>query len=394
MGKKYVLLLAILLCLNSLFAVSECAGLFTKINTSATDVAFGLDSGAANIWNTSPLSVWSNPAKLGYHKGFAFGYSDDPYLEDTFSSIYHRSSYISYGWNGIGILLPAPSAKSRWGTVMSYGEQEVMNELGEVIGSVESFEACSKFAVGVNTFQFISHLTQNQKLIDFQKYAEFSVGFNYDIIHSKLAPQGSGETESQPRSPANAHSTGIGLIGRISPLEIIQVPTRHLNFDITCGFYWLNPFETEIEYGNDKDPLPYGTTSAFAGKISLRNTCIFQDNTLQFLENFSQNLISVYYSQDNTQYGEEEEYHNPGVWGEGFEITFLDIFSFRKGYYSDPIGEIKGETEGFGINFNYCDLIQLQYNYVEFPGGGLQLKQEKTDFLIRLDFLQIYGLLN
>ena len=394
MGKKYVLLLAILMCLNSLFAISNFAALFTMINPSATDVAFGLNSGAANIWNTSPLSVWINPAKLGYHKGFAFGYSDDPYLEDTFSSIYHRSSYISYGWNGIGILLPAPSSKSRWGTVMSYGEQDIFDETGVLIGTFESYDACSKFAVGINTLEFVSNFIHNENISSLQYYGDLSVGFNYDIIYSKLAPQGYGETELQPRSPANAHSTGIGLIGRISPLEIIQVLVRHLNFDITCGFYWLNPFETEIEYTNDKDPLPYGTTSAFAGRIALLNSGLFRDNTLQFLENFSQNFISVYYSQDNTQYGKEEEYHNPGEWGEGFEITFLDIFSYRKGYYSDPIGEIKGETEGFGINFNYCDLIQLQYNYVEFPGGGLQLKQEKADFLIRLDFLQIYGLLN
>jgi hypothetical protein len=76
--KKFISLL-----LTSLFGIREFACMFTLINPSATDVAFGLGSGTANIWNTNPLSVWSNPAKLGYHKNLAFGYSNDSWFENV-----------------------------------------------------------------------------------------------------------------------------------------------------------------------------------------------------------------------------------------------------------------------------------------------------------------------
>lgn len=97
--KKFMSLLIVILLFTSLWGISEFACIFTLINPSTIDVAFGNDSGTANIWNTSPLSVWSNPAKLGYHKNFAFGYSNDPWFAEIFHDVYHHYSYISYGWN-------------------------------------------------------------------------------------------------------------------------------------------------------------------------------------------------------------------------------------------------------------------------------------------------------
>ena len=88
--KKLIFLLIALLLLTQIFGITEFACIFTMINPSATDVAFGLGSGTANIWNTSPLSVWSNPAKLGYHNGFSYGYSHTPWFREIFHDMYHH----------------------------------------------------------------------------------------------------------------------------------------------------------------------------------------------------------------------------------------------------------------------------------------------------------------
>ncbi|MBC8415370.1 MAG: hypothetical protein ISS80_02175 [Candidatus Cloacimonetes bacterium] len=391
--KKFVLALICILMFSGMHGISESACIFTLINPSATDVALGLDSGTANIWNTSPLSVWSNPAKLGYHTGFAYGYSHDPWLEDSpwiDFDMYHQSSYISYGWNGIGILLPAPSAKNRWGTVMNYGEQEQTDEFGNVIGTFESYDACSKFALGINSLEFISNFITNENIRSLQYYRDLSIGFNYDIIHSDLATQGAGATPDSLSFIADAHSTGIGLIGRISPFNKMNALGGFCTLDITGGIYYLNPSKEEITYINDSDPLPWGTHSAFSGKFSL-GLNIIQELDNENVRFFINNLFSIYYSQDNAQYGEKDEF-NPSVWGEGIEYTFLDIFSIRKGQYVDREGEIVGDTKGYGLNLHYKDIIQFQYNKVTFPGGGLQYEQEKTDYLVKIDFLKAYEL--
>ncbi len=390
--KKLIFLIILLLLLTSLLGIGEFACIFTMINPSATDVAFGLGSGTANIWNTSPLSVWSNPAKLGYHKNFAYGYSDDPWFETLFHDMYHQSSYISYGWNGIGILLPAPSTKSHWGTFMDYGEQTMLDEYGNVIGTFESYDACSKFAVGINTIEFVSNFINIENFRSLQCYGDISIGYNYDNIISELVPEGTGGLPPGVKGAGETHSSGVGYIFRISPLNKINAAGKFYRLDLTAGIYYLNDERTEISYINESqsDPMPYGTRSAFSGKFSIDLSIIPEmenDNIRCFIDN----LFSVYYSQDNAQYGERDE-SNPGVWGEGYEFTFFDIFYIRKGQYVDRAGEMVGDTSGFGINLNYKNIIQFQYNKTKFPSGELQNEQEKTDYMVRIDFLKTYGL--
>ncbi len=389
--KRIVLVIICVFMFSGMYGIYEFACIFTLINPSATDVAFGLNSGTANIWNTSPLSVWSNPAKLGYHNGFAYGYSHTPWFRTIFPDMYHQSSYISYGWNGIGILLPAPSAKSRWGTVMSYGEQEWTDEFGNVLGTFESYYVCSKFAVGINTLEFISNFITNEHIRSLQCYGDLSIGFNYDIIHSELAPQGAGGTPPNIRGDAEAHSSGIGLISRISPFNKMNALGGFCTLDIIGGLHYLNPSKEEITFINDSDPLPWGTHSAFSGKISITKDILLSKETPSVSSDFTDNLISFYYSQDNTLYGEKSD-NNPGEWSYGYEITFLDIFSIRNGHYKDEIGEVEGDTHGIGLNLNYKDLIQLQFNYNKFEFGGIS--ESKRDILFRADFLELYKMFN
>lgn len=390
--KKFIFLIVVLILITQVFGISEFACIFTMINPSATDVAFGLDSGTANIWNTSPLSVWSNPAKLGYHKNFAFGYSNDSWYGDIFHDMYHRSSYISYGWNGIGILLPAPSTRSHWGTFMSYGKQDQLDEFGNPLGTFESYDACSKFAVGINTLEFISNFINKENIRSLQYYGDLSIGFNCDYIISDLAPEGTGSSEIGIKGLGKTFSSGIGLIGRISPLNDFNVSNEFYRLDLTVGVYFINPFRTKIQYENESqsDPIPYGLKSAFSGKFSI-DINIIPELDKDYVRYFIKNLFSFYYSQDDDQYGEKSN-TNPNVWGEGIEYTFLDIISIRKGQYIDRAGDIVGKTEGFGLNFRYKDIFQFQFNKTKFPGGGLQNKQEKTDYMIRIDFIEAYGL--
>lgn len=390
--RKLIFLIIALLLLTQIFGISEFACIFTMINPSATDVAFGLDSGAANIWNTSPLGVWSNPAKLGYHNSFAFGYSDDPWFEKVFSDMFHQSSYISYGWNGIGVLIPVPNAKNRWGTVMSYGEQTWMDEYGNTIGTFESYDVCSKFAVGINTLEFMSNFIDNESFRSLKYFGDISIGYNYDDILSKLVPEGMGALPPGVEGTGETHSSGIGYIGRISPFNKINATGKFYRLDLTAGIYYLNNERTEISYINESqsDPMPYGTRTAFSGKFSINLSLIpeMENDNIRF---FTNNLFSIYYNQDNAQYGEKDE-SNPSVWGEGIEIAFFDIFYIRKGQYLDRAGDMIGDTDGIGINFKYKDIIQFQFNKTTFPAGELQNEQEKTDYLIRIDFIKAYGL--
>ena len=388
--KKNVLILFFILIISKLFCVGQFACIFTLLNPSATDVCFGNDSGAANIWNTNPLSVWSNPAKLGYHKSFAFGYSHDPWFEDVhgIDDMYLRSSYVSFGWNGIGILLPALCSNGRLGTCMDYGKQEMYDANDNYIGSFSAYESDTKFAIGINTLEIISNLIKNRQLTFLQNCVELSLGYNYDIIYSKL---GYHLGSSTPKVEGKSFSTGIGGIFRLSLSKFFEDFDNLFVLDLTCGVYLLNPSKTEIKYPDEtqKDPLPWGTRSAFSGKLSvpLSTFTILEYDIIQL---FCENIFSFMFSFDESKLETNESKTN----GYGFEYTFFDILSIRNGSYEDKDGEIIGDCLGFCLNFDYKKKIQIQYNFTKFPGGGMQETQNKWDILFRTDFAALYKMLN
>lgn len=391
--KKLVSLIVLFFLISTLFGVSNFACVFTMINPSARGTAFGNSSGAADIWDTSPLGVWSNPAKLGYHQGLAYGYTHTPWFANIFQEMYHQSSYISIGWNGIGVLLPAPSAHKKWGTVMSYGEQTQIDSLGNVISTFESYEADTKYGFGINLVEFASNFIYKDCLRSINHYGEFSFGYSYDDIYSALAPEGTGVSPYNIKGIGISKFSSYGYLLRLSPFNKQNALGGFFALDLVGSINNINPDKAKITYINESqaDYLPWGTHSAFAAKLTISKDILLNSELPPVLDNIFSNLLSIYYSYDGTQYGEETS-SNPGEWGCGTEITFFDVFSIRKGRYSDTAGELVGNTSGYGINLNYNNIFQFQYNHSEIPGGELQDTNEMSDYLFRVDLLKAYDL--
>jgi len=180
--KKIVIILILLIfCSFSSVHTEEFAGIFTSINPSATNVAFGLNSGTANIWNQTPLGVWSNPAKLGYFEDFSWGWIHDGWFEEIFPDIYFDSSYLTYGKNGLGFMVPFINNFGKFGTSFDYGKQIAINSQGQVIDTIRSYEINSQFAVGINCFQFFyNFLKPELKTPTIFKNFEIFCGYSYD----------------------------------------------------------------------------------------------------------------------------------------------------------------------------------------------------------------------
>ncbi|MFC1898302.1 hypothetical protein ACFLYJ_01895 [Candidatus Cloacimonadota bacterium] len=385
-----VAVLIVMLSIIQLLAINEFACIFTTINTSVRGSAFGNNGGAADIWDTSPLGVWSNPAKLGYHKGVAYGYSNTPWMAEIFDDIVFRASYMSIGWNGIGILLPAPSQKEQWGTVFSYGEQIATDPNGNILDTFESWDANAKYAFGINIFEFSSKMLRQDFLCAINHFGEISLGYSYDDIQSKIAGGFSNGSFSNDVTLSDFQS--YSFLGRLSPFNKTNTLGGFLTLDLVGGINYINPQKSEITYiaESGTDPLPWGTHSAFSGKISISQDIVPGLEIPPILDDFVDNLFTYYYSQDQMYYGKKTD-DNPGEWGYGYEFTFLDIFSIRNGEYRDKMGEIMGDTYGFGINLNYKDIFQFQYNYAEIPGGELEYKRKMDDYLFRVDLLKLFA---
>ena len=365
-----VLLLLILISIPS-FASSEFVCVFTLTNPSATNVAFGNESGTANIWDRNPLGVWSNPAKLGYYKGLAYGYLHDKWFDDLNLDIYHNSSYLTFGWNGIGILVPFINNSKKFGTTLDYGEQIVVDPNGYQIYTFKQYETCSQFAFGINCLEFADNFFEsNQTIYNFQKYFEISLGYSLNYIKSSLPYI---MNDSLLYTEGKEHSQNIGVLIKITPLNINN---ENIKIDITSGINIINIFKSNISFKYDngdeyKWSMPYGNRAGIAGKISYINLKNLPDE-YPLLSSISNYLFSIYASYDNAKYGDDNS-----IWGKGVEFTFLDIFSLRYGKYYDYKGHIVGDCEGWGINLNYRDILGFQYNYVEYIGELQKTKKKK-----------------
>ncbi|MBC8525931.1 MAG: hypothetical protein ISS28_00445 [Candidatus Cloacimonetes bacterium] len=387
MKKKKIIFIIVLFSMFSTctfsYALYEFTCIFTLYNTSATNLAFGLDSGTANIWHKNPLDIWSNPAKLGYYKGFAFGYSHDKWFDDLNLDIYHNSSYLTFGWKGLGILLPSLNNSSKFGTTMDYGEQEVYDAHGNLLRKFNSYETCSQFAFGINCLEFINYFSkENQLFNNLRKYSELSLGLSIDYIRSNLLPYIS---DSLKINKGTGLSNNIGALIKITPLNIYDSGIR---LDITAGINIVNIFKSDMTYkynngDKEKQPLPYGNRTGIAGKLSFINIKNLADE-YPLLFDISKYLLSIYASYDNSKYGD-----NPSIWGKGIELTLLDIFSWRFGECTDKYGQEIGDCEGWGINLNYKNIVSFQYNYVEFPLGESQTKQKKEDISFGIDIIKL-----
>lgn len=399
MKKKRIIFIIVLLSMFSIcpssYASSEFAGVFTLINPSATNVAFGLESGTANIWDKSPLGVWSNPAKLGYYNGLAYGNSHDPWFDNVIKGIYHDSSYLTFGGNGLGFLLPFKNKYKKYGTTMYYGEQEAYDVEGNLLKKFNSYETCSQFAVGINFLELTNKVFKySSPIIDLQRYSEISLGYSLDYIVSGLCPLIPELMDAEGKGESTSHN--IGGIIRISPINLLSDILQnilhydfsindYLNLDLSHGINFINIYRDGILYenSNSKQPLPNGIRSGIAGKLSFINLNNILPPKLSLICFFN-NIFSIYASYDNSKYGD-----NPSTWGKGIEYTLFDIFSWRSGEYNDIDGHIVGDCKGWGVNLNYKDVVSFQYNYVKFPGGELQDTQEKNDVSFNVDIIKL-----
>jgi len=370
---KYRLLLLIILLVSAgyLTAGSHFTGVFTEINPSATTIAFGNQAGTAYIWGNNPLNSWSNPALLAYNNGLSWGWSRDPWFEKVVSGLYINSSYISFANQDYGILIPMINASGKFGTTCDYGDQKVYDSWGHLLGTYNSYETCSRFAIAKKLFHLnLLHNTGNSDSFT------LSGGYDFRYITSNLQLF---FADSLDRDIIHGTMHGLGLLGHFIHHQRFPSPGSSLTFEVTSGYYQMNIFKNEIPYESGDEPLPYGNRFGLTGKISYHF-----GNSISLPLSFLQENISFCYVYDTQKFGDWEN-----EWGSGYEFGFFNTLFLRWGEFHDVQGHIEGSTSGIGVKFNINNLVYFEYNYASFPGGELQATQRKEDLMISVDLMKV-----
>jgi hypothetical protein len=340
MRKSLILvILALLLLIPSLvFAVSEAAVIFLLIEPSSRSGAMGqahvaqVDDAFAGYWNTGAMAFNRSTQIAFMHTNWFGEVFTDIYYEYLAANMYFEDT----GNLGLSFVYA------------TYGKQQMIDEDGNYIKEFSSWDFSPALTYG------------------YQVSKNIGVGGAFKYIHSDLAPEGTGQTETNTKGQGKSFAFDFGYLQKdILPI----IPMGRLDF----GFNIQN-FGPNITYINEEqsDPLPLNFRMGFSWKVfdqELSRLTLNADmNKLLANRNHEwyTRIIRDWYDQSLNDEWEEV------ILGAGAEYTYLNLLSLRGGYLLDRTGSIEGFSFGGGVFYNYEDHFRIDVDFAMQPGGDLQ----------------------
>ena len=204
------------------FAQSESGAQSTFVDTSIRGSGMGR-TGVAVFWGDDP-NDWANPALLGYRTGLRFDWGRTQLVPDLADNVYFKSSRITAGAMGIGVVLSGKPVSGLGESRLDYGKSVATDDLGNPIGEFSSYEEVKTIGVGVSVGRLVESVAAltGGRLPTISRYFDVSVGHAWKSIVVSLSPAfvsldgrpGYGETEARDK----------GLLARATPYDAIDYP--------------------------------------------------------------------------------------------------------------------------------------------------------------------------
>lgn len=279
-------------------------------------------------------AAWWNPGATAFNRKTQLAGTHTPWLQGAGTGI-DDMFYEYLGWNqyfdGIGNLGVQL-------VLLDAGSQPQTDEQGNYLGDFHSFD----FAAGAGySYEVIPNT--------------LGVGANFKLIYSYLGP-GTGNTEDE----GSAFSFAFDLGAKYKNILKEYIGN---GLDGSLVLQNVGPNVTFVDQ-SQSDPLPMTFRAGLAyrvldiemNKISVSaemSKILANDDPL--LERF----ISGWKNFDET------------IYGLGAEWTYLDLISFRGGYFMDYAGKIVGPSFGVGIQYKVNQRYRLTADFALITAGEL-----------------------
>ncbi len=386
---RYFLLFILLTVSVMASSISSYSMYFLSFEPSSINRGIGGNViGSVNIWNSSPLSAYANPAVNALHEGAAFGFTRVPNkIPDLGINNSYHASLVSFGYKGISLLIPNLNSNLQAGISLDSGLLDLTDSHGNLIGQTEFWDNAMVGGVALNPMEIVRYLTRNQYPI--LNYFDLAYGVNSIYLDSYWGP-GIGLTETETSTQEWVNS--IGGIARASYCfkNLAEV-------EAVYGLVHFNPQMKEVNYTDveQSDVIWNYRNQGFAFGASIKAEGVIKEILPESIvpqeSIFCENLISGRYlsSALDPLYN-----HKEVIKANGIELGLLDTFYFRQGNYDDTDEVYSGETIGYGINLHYKKLVGLSYNWAKIPGSPFRKHQESYDLNLNFDLLKVIDMLH
>jgi hypothetical protein len=337
-----VIALIIIILIPSLsFAVSEAGLIYLLMEPGSRSGGMGqayvaqVDDAFAGYWNTGAMA---------FNRSTQFALMHSNWLGDVFDDIYYEyfgfNTYIE-GTGNIGFNV----------MFLTYGEQDAYDENAVFLRSFSSWEVAPSFTYG------------------YQVNYNLGLGGAFKFVHSDLAPEGTGASESGLKGQGSTFAFDFGLkYTNIPVLPARLLPDSKLSLGLN-----IQNFGPNIVYINEEqsDPIPLNWRMGFSWQV-------FRNEISRFTLNGDMNKLLAnrehsWYERIYRDWVDQplDEEWDEVIWGTGMEFSYLNLLSLRMGYLYDRLGEIEGFSYGAGL-FYEQDKFRVDIDFAMQPGGDLQ----------------------
>lgn len=346
--------------------------------------AAGMGGASAAVWWGEP-GVWGNPAQLGEVRGVRWQEGRTRLIPQIAPDVWFRSQRLPFGGGGLGFSLMGDPIDGLGRTRLDYGTNVGTDPLGNPTPPFTSYEQIEGWGAGLSAlsaFDAISGLAG--RACDLERHGELSLGFQRKHTRVSLAPD----------QTAEADGLDWGAIGRISPLQWFAEDAP-MDLDLAFGFAMLNANDARFSFPNEASPVPPSRIrrEGFSLHVAIPAPWTRRPDAgpaAAFLA--MPQLVAGGIALDREHVSAGGYPPSYDVERFGFELTLLGILDGRIGHVTNRLGEIDGNSYGFGIAIPVRSWGALRYDHARVPvptGSGLD-EQRRNGWSVWLDPVAIW----
>ena len=305
----------------------------------------GMGGASAGVTWGDP-NVWGNVASLSRVTGIRWEHSRTQLVPGLATDVWITSNRLLVGASGVGVsLLGIPALQD--GVRLDYGTAETTDINGNVTGTFDSFESVNGQAVAVSLPRILDALVSMPAGLQHLPDAlDVSLGLARKRTHIQLAPRSlSGIAEGT--------TYDLGVQARFSPLWLLPAPAGSLSprdfllLDLGLGYSSQNAMGDKFVFSNAAPAVSAARLhrSGTAARLGLRVPPLHGvDRLVATLLEGIDPLVAVGYASDHDDNGPRYRVDHSG-----YEITIANVYTYRHGTWSDPLGQVDGPTTGWGL---------------------------------------------
>ena len=342
-------------------ARAQGTGRSLDIDTSIRAAGMG-GANCAVFWGEPGL--WGNPAATALVQGARYEYGRTRLVPGLSSRVILSSGRLLLGGGGIGVTMMGRPFSGLGRTRLDYGLSQGTDASGNPTGVFDSHEDIEADGAGLalaRSFDAIAAACGHQTSLS--RFAELAAGVQHKHLEMLLAPGVGGETDA----------FDWGWQARISPFQLAPEPLRNrVGFDFSFARSVLNSNGTRVDLpGFGSAPTPRLRRRGIAVRGVVRAP--WEDRVGPGLRGLWRSGFAPFVTlgwagdREHISTAESIETNTYDVERNGAEITLLGFATYRFGHVTDRLGDVDGDTSGWGLAIPLGNIIAVRFDAARIP---------------------------